>query len=72
MATYRFAIWVIALVGVLAGQPNTLLAQSLKTPEFQEGATKASIMSSRIMIIPRGIYLDTRTIGLLTAVGQRF
>jgi tetratricopeptide (TPR) repeat protein len=28
------------LAGVLSGQPNTLRAQSLKTPEFQEGATK--------------------------------
>src|SRR5215467_862931 len=40
MATYRFAICVIVLAGVLNGPTNTLLAQSLKTLEFQEGATK--------------------------------
>jgi tetratricopeptide (TPR) repeat protein len=40
MAVYRFAICMSVLAGVLSGQPNTLLAQSLKTTEFQEGATK--------------------------------
>src|SRR5215468_5672341 len=40
MATYRFAICVIVLAGVLNGPTNTLLAQNLKTAEFQEGATK--------------------------------
>src|SRR5215475_1370065 len=40
MAVYRFAICMSVLAGVLSPQPNTLLAQSLKTPEFQEGATK--------------------------------
>jgi tetratricopeptide (TPR) repeat protein len=40
MARYRFAICVVVLAGVLGAQPNALLAQSLKTPEFQEGATK--------------------------------
>jgi hypothetical protein len=38
--TYRFAICVIVLAGALKGQTNTLLAHNLKTPEFQEGATK--------------------------------
>ena len=40
MAVYRFAICMAGLAGVLSGQPNTLRAQSLKTQEFQEGATK--------------------------------
>lgn len=40
MAVYRFAICISVLLGALTRQPNTLLAQSLKTTEFQEGATK--------------------------------
>src|SRR5215470_7107141 len=40
MAVYRFAICMSVLAGVLSRQPNALLAQSLKTPQFEEGATK--------------------------------
>jgi tetratricopeptide (TPR) repeat protein len=40
MALDRFAMCVCVLAGILSGQPDTLLAQSLKTPQFEEGATK--------------------------------
>ena len=40
MATFQFAICITLLFSLLNGVPNPLLAQSLKTPEFQEGATK--------------------------------
>src|SRR5262249_59990173 len=40
MATFQFAICIALLFSLLNGVPNPLLAQSLKTPEFQEGATK--------------------------------
>ena len=40
MAVFRFAICISVLAGVLSGHPDTLLAQSLKTPDFQERATK--------------------------------
>jgi tetratricopeptide (TPR) repeat protein len=40
MAVFRFAICITALLLVFSGLSNPLLGQSLKTPEFQEGATK--------------------------------
>jgi tetratricopeptide (TPR) repeat protein len=40
MAWLRFAICIAALLAVSSRLPNPLIAQSLKTPEFQEGATK--------------------------------
>jgi tetratricopeptide (TPR) repeat protein len=40
MAAYRFAICMSVLAGLLSGRPDTLLAQTLKTPEFEKGATK--------------------------------
>jgi tetratricopeptide (TPR) repeat protein len=40
MAAFRFAIRTTAFLLVLSGLSNPLLAQSLKTPEFIEGATK--------------------------------
>jgi len=40
MAAFRFAICITTLLLVFSGLPNPLLGQSLKTPEFLEGATK--------------------------------
>jgi tetratricopeptide (TPR) repeat protein len=40
MAAYRFAICATALLLLFIGLPNPILGQSLKTPEFLEGATK--------------------------------
>ena len=40
MGGLRFTISITALLQVFSGLPNTLLAQSLKTPEFQERAIK--------------------------------
>src|SRR5215813_13967417 len=40
MAVHRFAICMSVLAVVLSGQPDTLLSQTLKTPEFEESATK--------------------------------
>jgi len=40
MATFQFAIRITLLFSLLNGVPNPLFAQSLKTPEFQEGAEK--------------------------------
>src|SRR5262245_9811629 len=40
MAAFRFAICITALLLVLSGLPNPLFGQSLKTPEFVEGANK--------------------------------
>src|SRR5215475_6684176 len=40
MAAYRFAICMSVLVALLTGQAVTLRAQSLKSQEFEEGATK--------------------------------
>src|SRR5262245_31483815 len=40
MGSSRFAICITVLVSLGSGLANPVLAQSLKTPEFQEGATK--------------------------------
>jgi predicted Zn-dependent protease len=40
MARLRFAACLTALLPVFVGIPNPLLGQKLKTPEFQEGATR--------------------------------
>src|SRR5262245_277295 len=40
MAANRFAIYISVLVALLTGQAVTLRAQSLKSQEFEEGATK--------------------------------
>jgi hypothetical protein len=40
MVVFRFAICIAALISLFSGFANPLLAQSLKTPDFQEGAAK--------------------------------
>src|SRR5262249_2503266 len=40
MASFRFAICITILLSLVSGLVNPLLAQNLKTAEFQEGATK--------------------------------
>jgi len=40
MASFRFAICITLLFSLVSGLASPLLAQSLKTPEFQEGAAK--------------------------------
>ncbi len=40
MSSFRVAICVGAFLQVISGVPNTVLAQSLKTPDFQERAVK--------------------------------
>jgi tetratricopeptide (TPR) repeat protein len=40
MVAFRFAICLTAVLSVSCGLPNPLLAQSLRTPEFLEDATK--------------------------------
>src|SRR5215470_12325968 len=40
MASLRFAICITVVLSVVTGLANPLLAQSLKTTEFQEGAAK--------------------------------
>jgi hypothetical protein len=40
MAAFRFAICIAVLLAVINCRPNKLLAQNLKTAEFQEEASK--------------------------------